>query len=198
MLYSNALPETFAPSACDVVVGKGKKYFKHEGNQMLRRLAVSMIAEYAEARTKMDKSLIISNVVDRIRDSGSFVKVDLASGRWLIAEDLLCREKTSAVFRDALHEYRKKGMPKTTNAGKRNRVEIVSVEKALPPQNKELESATPAQPATLFQGLELLQTLNYGKIAACDEDSISGLTNSLSCFRQEDLNFDDFEITEFL
>ena len=60
---------------------------------MLRRLAASMIGEYEKAKTKMDKSIIITNVVDRIRSNGQFVKLQQKSGRWQLAEDLLCREK---------------------------------------------------------------------------------------------------------
>lgn len=192
MLCTNALPEDYTPGASDVVVGKGKKYFRHSGNEMLRQLAASMIADYDKSCTKLDKSLIISHVVDRVRASGTFVKFDLASGRWLVAEDLLCREKTSAVFRDALHDHRK-AASSSAKLGKRQR----DGSAVLGIQKKEIKSQS-SQHTTLFQGLELLQTLGLGKAKKGDDESLSGLTHSLSFFREEDLNFDDlnFEVLD--
>jgi hypothetical protein len=192
MLCANALPEDYTPGDNDVVVGKGKKYFRHLGNEMLRQMAASMIADYDKSCTKLDKSLIISSVVDRIRASGMFVKFDPSSGRWLVAEELLCREKTSAVFRDALHDHRK-AASSSAKLGKRQR------DGSTVPGNFKKEINSQAyQTATLFQGLELLQTLGLGKAKNGDDDSISGLTHSLSFFREEDLNFDDlnFEVLD--
>ena len=72
--------------------------------------------EYSNAQTKPDKSNIISAVVEHVRQSGNFVKKDLSSGTWYYAEDLLCREKCSQTFRDALHQtYR------SSNVAKKNK-----------------------------------------------------------------------------
>ena len=82
---------------------------------MLRSMAQSMLKKYSLANTKLDKSLIISDVVEHIRQNGNFVKRDSKSDQWVLAEDLLCREKISAVFRDALHQQSRSGsgsMPK--------------------------------------------------------------------------------------
>lgn len=102
------LPGTFVPGNKDVVICKGKQFFNHGGNARLRKIATSMLGEYEAARSKLGKSVIISTVVARIREEGSFVKRDLSSGKWVFAEDLLCREKTSASFRDALQQRRRK------------------------------------------------------------------------------------------
>lgn len=52
-------------------------------------------------------------VVNRVRQAGSFVRKDLSTGKWLFAEDLLCREKCSQSFRDCLHgSYRSSNMAK--------------------------------------------------------------------------------------
>jgi hypothetical protein len=130
----NQLPEYYTPGDRDVVIGKGKKYFFHkgesvvgvstcsyrclydietnfpmhgsvpQGNAMLRDLVASMLDEYALAKTKLEKSLIISDAAERVRQNGNFVKRDTRTNKWVLAEDLLCREKISAVFRDALHQ----------------------------------------------------------------------------------------------
>lgn len=48
--------------------------------------------------------MLISQVAEHVRLNGNFVKKDNRSDKWVIAEDLLCREKISAVFRDTLHQ----------------------------------------------------------------------------------------------
>ncbi|CAB9496449.1 Nitrilase family, member 2 [Seminavis robusta] len=111
------LPDNFTPGDYDVVIGKGKKYFFHKGNAMLRNIAASMLEEYSRSKTKLDKSLIISDVAEHVRAQGSFVKRDNASDKWVLAEDLLCREKISAVFRDAMHQRCRSSTPSTS--GKR-------------------------------------------------------------------------------
>ena len=68
------------------------------------------------AQTKPDKSEIISGVVSHVRQTGRFVKRCPNTGKWMHAEDLLCREKCSQCFRDALHQtYR------SSNVAKKNK-----------------------------------------------------------------------------
>lgn len=101
---TNQLPPHYMPCEFDIVIGKGKKFFHHKGNSMLRSLAQSLLTKYSLAETKLNKSRIISDVIDHIRLNGNFVKRNSKSGEWIVAEDLLSREKTSAVFRDAMHQ----------------------------------------------------------------------------------------------
>jgi hypothetical protein len=110
------LPQGFVPGERDVVIGKGKKFYFHSGNQWLRTLVASMLSEYTKAQTKGDKSNIISDVVEYVRNHGRFVKRDLKTGMWAYAEPLLCREKCSQTFRDNLAQtYR------SSNVAKRNK-----------------------------------------------------------------------------
>jgi len=73
-----------------------------------------MLADYASAKSKLDKSLIITDVAEHVREKGHFVKRSPSSDAWVLAEELLCREKISAVFRDALHQKNRsmKSIPK--------------------------------------------------------------------------------------
>jgi len=95
-----ALPEGFAPGDHDVVIGKGKKFYFHGGNQWLRQVVDDRTAEYSKATNKWEKSFILSSVIDYIRTNGRFVRLDSNGVSWVQAEDLLCREKCSAVFRE--------------------------------------------------------------------------------------------------
>jgi hypothetical protein len=110
------LPANFTPGEHDIVIGKGKKFYFHAGNQWLRTVVAGQIDEYSQAMTKADKSNIISSVVEFVRTNGRFVKLDTSSGQWVFAEPLLCREKCSQTFRDNLAQtYR------SSNVAKRNK-----------------------------------------------------------------------------
>lgn len=109
MEYTTPLPEDFVPGDHDVVINKGKRFFHHKGNAWLRDIASCMIDKYAAASSKLEKSLIISDVVDHVRINGNFVKRGPGAEGWVHAEELLCREKTSAVFRDSLQFTKKSG-----------------------------------------------------------------------------------------
>ena len=195
-MFSNS----FAPNPTAVVVSKGKKYFKHEGNQMLRRIAASRIGEYAQARTKLDKSLIISEVVDRVRSLGGFVKLEQVSGCWIQAEDLLCREKTSGVFREALNEYRTSNQSQL-KTGKRQREENLTPIKL----HEKLDFSCSSVPTSLFLGLELLQSSKVGSqmpfvgATGDEEESLSGLSLSLSLLPEnERSSLEFFDMTDFV
>jgi hypothetical protein len=114
----NLLPEDYAPGNDDVICGRGKKCYTHVGNERFRRRVISMLDEYSRARSKQDKSCVLSDVVEQVRlasPSGGFVKQD-DSGRWYEVGDFLAREKTSQAFRDALHDHYK-----SSNVAKKKR-----------------------------------------------------------------------------
>lgn len=113
ILQKSPLPADWSPGNQDVVVGKGKKFFHHPGNVLLRNLVASMHCEYSKATTKTGKSDIISGVIDNINEQGHFVKRDPVTTKWVHADDRLQREKTSQSFRDNLCEiYRSSSVAK--------------------------------------------------------------------------------------
>lgn len=62
--------------------------------------------KYSAATTKQEKSRIVSDIVDTIRQSsgdGGFVKLDPLTGTWRLVSDHHCREKVGQTLRDALH-----------------------------------------------------------------------------------------------
>lgn len=101
------LPEGFTPGDDDVICGRGKKCYNHIGNERFRLRVMGMLDEYSQAKSKLDKSSVLSRVVDQVRQNspkGGFVKQDSTTGRWYEVGDFLAREKTSQAFRDALHD----------------------------------------------------------------------------------------------
>jgi hypothetical protein len=68
------------------------------------------LEEYSSTVTKLEKSLILCDIVAQVRANsphGGFVKKDGNDGRWYEVGDFLAREKTSQAFRDALHDQYK-------------------------------------------------------------------------------------------
>lgn len=100
------LAKDFSPTVDDVICGRGKKCYNHIGNERFRRRVLTMLDEYSNAKSKLDKSGVLSRVMSDVRRAspgGGFVKQD-ESGQWFEVGDFLAREKTSQAFRDALHE----------------------------------------------------------------------------------------------
>ncbi|CAB9515354.1 Nitrilase family, member 2 [Seminavis robusta] len=101
------LPEDFAPSRFEVVVGRGKKCTDHLGNQRLRSIVRTRIQEYATANDKTHKTYIISQIFHEIRNRsacGGFVKKDADTGRWYRVADPTARTNIAQSFRDELHD----------------------------------------------------------------------------------------------
>jgi len=100
------LPENFEPGPDDVICGRGKKCYNHIGNERFRQRVLTFLDEYSRAKSKLDKSGVLSKVVFEVRQNspkGGFVKQD-SNGVWFEVGDFLAREKTSQAFRDALHD----------------------------------------------------------------------------------------------
>ncbi|GKY90379.1 hypothetical protein MPSEU_000011900 [Mayamaea pseudoterrestris] len=113
------LPENFYPGNYDVILGRGQRIFLHQGNKFFRRLVLNNLPEYSSSTSKLDKSIILRNIIAQVRSNsvnGGFVKRDAKSGRWYEIGDFLARERTSQAFRDALYERYK-----SSNTSKRLR-----------------------------------------------------------------------------
>jgi hypothetical protein len=85
MRSTSILPEDFVLSSCDVLCGRGSHCFNHEGNRKFRKLVASRLQRYSSASTKHDKTQIICEIIDQVREdspSGGFVKRDLETGRY--------------------------------------------------------------------------------------------------------------------
>jgi len=113
------LPADFTLQDRCIVIGKGKKFYHHPGNEWLRKVVKSKMSIYSQATTKSEKSSVISDMIDYVTNAGfKFVKLAPTSvpNQWMIAEPLLQREKVSQTFRDNLAQtYR------SSNVAKRNK-----------------------------------------------------------------------------
>ena len=96
----------FQPSQSSVICGRGKDSYNHAGNHRFRMVASMFVKRYSQASNKTDKSVIVSDIVTMIHQSGGmFCKLE--KGSWFKVGEHSAREKTSALLRDLLHtQYR--------------------------------------------------------------------------------------------
>ena len=123
------LPANFEPGPDDVICGRGKKCYNHIGNERFRLRVLNYLEEYSVAKSKLEKSGVLSKVVDAVRQQspdGGFVKQD-EKGNWHEVGDFLAREKTSQSFRDALHDRYK-----SSNISKKKRRQDEQTRQAAP------------------------------------------------------------------
>jgi hypothetical protein len=110
------LLDSFQPSELDVICGRGKGCYDQAGNIRMRDICKANISKYLAAKTKLDKSLVISDIVEQVQNNGTarFVKLDKDLG-WVVISDEKAREKVGHALREALTaEYRhRQPKPKT-------------------------------------------------------------------------------------
>jgi hypothetical protein len=117
------LPSRFSPSSFDVICGTGSEARKHEGNIIFKRRLLIYVERYSRTTSKMEKSMLISEIVKSIkkeRSNTGFVK--RVAGKWYEVSEHLVREKISQGLRDLLHSRYKS----SNKAKKQRRRELVS------------------------------------------------------------------------
>jgi hypothetical protein len=86
---TQSLPLGFSPSPRDVICGRGRLCFNHEGNRFFRQIVDSFVPEYVGTNNKFDKSIIISTIVDCIRSSGGQFVRDRGNGAYYAVSDFV-------------------------------------------------------------------------------------------------------------
>jgi hypothetical protein len=98
------LPLWFEPTEYHVICGKGKDCYNFVGNKRFREILKAYIPVYQEADTRIQKSIIVMEIVDKVRDDGpdwaGFVKK--IKGSWFEIGDEAAREKVGQALRDCL------------------------------------------------------------------------------------------------
>ena len=71
------------PGPYDVICGRGRKTLAHPGNSHYRSKVSEALDQYARAKSKMEKSQIVSSIVDEVRalsPQGGFIRQ--IDGQW--------------------------------------------------------------------------------------------------------------------
>jgi hypothetical protein len=103
------LDASYQPGYYDVACGRGKGAYNRPGNKRFRALVATYLADYLNAKTRLDKSTVLSRIVDRVHslrdpDTGKpalFVKYSKLTGWVEIGKDS-AHEKVGHAMREAV------------------------------------------------------------------------------------------------
>ena len=99
------LPANFQPGPYDVLCTRGKVAYNHHGNLYFRDLIGEYLSKYKRCTTKLDKSMVVIEIVDEIRklspDAG-FVKFCKKQDCYVEVGDKKAREKVGHALREHL------------------------------------------------------------------------------------------------
>jgi hypothetical protein len=129
------LAADFVPGPYDCICARGKAAANHAGNVRFRSLIHRFKNDYAQANTKVEKSVVVSEIADAVRGmspQGGFVKK--FGNAWYEVGDSVAREKIGQCLRDALHESYKS----STKAKKNRRKELRALKQELEPAQYQL------------------------------------------------------------
>jgi hypothetical protein len=90
------LPSDYILAINDVICGRGKKCFKHAGNENFRKILQENLKSYALAQTKTEKTFIIHELINTVHEMtprGRFVKHDPMTGRYFEVGDAIAVRK---------------------------------------------------------------------------------------------------------
>lgn len=99
----------------NVVCARGRQAFRHVGNTRLRAVIQGQLQRYSNASSKMEKSLIVSDIADEVRKSGGeFVRYNNKTRSMEKISERAVREKVGQGLRDALSNvYKSSSMAKS-------------------------------------------------------------------------------------
>jgi hypothetical protein len=87
------------------------------GNKQLRNIIDKNIEKYSSVKSKLEKSMIVSAIVDSIKEKagkdGGFVRQDKTTKQWCEVSDKLAREKVGQAFRAEMRKKSKTDSPST-------------------------------------------------------------------------------------
>jgi len=99
------LPDSFEPGNKDVICGRARENFHHEGNKYFRELIQKNIGPYIGSRTKLEKGDAIARIAQVVREnspSGGFVRKDERTGKWFRIKESEARDKVGHAIRKAV------------------------------------------------------------------------------------------------
>jgi hypothetical protein len=87
------------PTDKDILCGRGRAFFHHEGNKIFREIVGNMIGTYLKAERKSEKSKIVTIIADEVMKTGArFLKRKAKGNDWYEGCINLAREKVG-IFR---------------------------------------------------------------------------------------------------
>jgi hypothetical protein len=163
----------FEPSPYHVICARGSTAKNWQANRFLRSLVDSAIPQYQKATSRMEKTVIVTEIIDAVRrqtdDGISFVKK--VDGRWHQICDSLSREKVGQLLRERLH-----GMYKSSTKAKRRKQKQLS-DTANGRINEAVRSS-PIMASSISHLSESLALLPLGRTSDSDSNFETALTKA--------------------
>lgn len=95
-------PPGFTPGPNDVICARGNHAWNNPGNRYFRKLVEKAAKAYGDVDSKIERSIIVTEIVEMVRSRGNgFVKAT-SDGRWMEVGDGLAREKAGQLLRNFL------------------------------------------------------------------------------------------------
>jgi hypothetical protein len=197
------LPHGFIPNEIDILCGRGKANAKHPGNIVFMATIRSCLNEYTAAGSRVEKSVVVTSVVDNIVAAGMrFIKVDSKYNQHVTLSSERSHEKVGHAIRDLLKQKKNINNKKSTNAMRTCRTKILpDMVHSLGDQNKNgtktpLSSVVKQQEQHLPESMFSLENV-FGEIAENSGELqlvLAGLSENI-CPKATD-NEDIFAILE--
>lgn len=100
------LENDYQPADCDVLCGRGKGFYNRIGNKIFRSVVSSYKDQYEFSKTKIEKSMILDEIIDQVieRNNGQskFLKYNKKLKCWMEMTREQTREKVGHVIREAV------------------------------------------------------------------------------------------------
>lgn len=90
------------PGPFDVICARGKQAYNHDGNRHFRQIIDGATEKYSKVESKLQRSMIVTDIVDAIRAHGNGFLRQNSKGEWVQCTDVMCREKVGQHFRNLL------------------------------------------------------------------------------------------------
>lgn len=96
------LPAYYTPGPYDVICARGKVALDYARNKYLLAAAKKFAPEYAKFTSRAKRSVLVTKIVDLIREKGNFLRKDENTGMWSEVSDLVAREKVEQNLRNVI------------------------------------------------------------------------------------------------
>jgi hypothetical protein len=103
------------PGRFDVLLGRGKKYTAHPGNEQLQSVLNTHSVQYNSTTSRNEKTAITQRIVHTVQTTseppGRFLKFDKYANGWVEVDDVRARIKVSHAIRYASRYKKRKAPP---------------------------------------------------------------------------------------
>jgi hypothetical protein len=101
------LGQDYQPSDYDVLCGRGKGSYNRRGNKVFRFIVARYKDQYEASKTKMEKGMILEQVIEQGNGQTKFLKYNNQLKCWTVMSREQAREKIGHVIREVVASGKK-------------------------------------------------------------------------------------------